>query len=230
MHRQKIFPNSLFLQGTNALRFHDLNEPLPHRILAGLVRGEDPAYLRQLLREQANIPADLLQTLNHWLSGLHIEWREKEEEYRVSEGQGKSCLRIPDFSTSPNPDSIEYLLNWKSRLTPMLGREPELRALHAWADTSSKISIRLMIGEGGVGKTRLAFEFAEQLKDNDWQAGEAQGLDGCWYTGSQGTLLVIDYPEQRPERITALLEALAVTPPPECANCVYYCWGAMAIF
>ncbi|SEO10463.1 Tetratricopeptide repeat-containing protein [Nitrosospira multiformis] len=206
---------SIFLQGINALRFHDLNESLPHSILAGLVRGDDPAHLRQLIREHAHAPDDLLQTLNYWLTGLHVEWREKEEEYRISEGQGKSCLRIPDLSTSSNPDSIEYLLNWKSRLTPMLGREAELKVLHDWADARSKISICLIVGEGGVGKTRLAFEFATQLKEKGWEAGEAQGLEGSWYTGSKGTLLVIDYPEQRPEKVTALLEAFTVMPAPE---------------
>ena len=71
----------------------------------------------------------------------------------------------------------------------------------------------MIVGEGGVGKTRLAFDFTAQLKDEGWQAGEAQGLEGSWYTGSQGTLLVIDYPEQRPEKVTALLEALTVTTP-----------------
>lgn len=206
---------SIFLQGTNALRFHDLKDPLPLRILAALVRGEEPDNLRQLLREQVHPPVDLLQTLNDWLSGLHIEWREKEEEYQVREGQGKSCLCIPDLSESPNPDSIEYMLNWKSRLTPMLGRESSLKVLHDWADAHGRISIRMVIGEAGVGKTRLAFEFGTQLREKGWQAGEAQGLEGRWYTGRSGTLLIIDYPEHRPEKVTALLEAFAVMPTPQ---------------
>ncbi|MBY0485029.1 toll/interleukin-1 receptor domain-containing protein, partial [Nitrosomonas sp.] len=54
---------SLFLQGTNALKFHTLDDPLPHRLLAGLLRGEDPAHLRQWIRAEAAAPADLLQTL-----------------------------------------------------------------------------------------------------------------------------------------------------------------------
>ncbi|SET60600.1 Tetratricopeptide repeat-containing protein [Nitrosospira multiformis] len=206
---------SIFLQGTNALRFHDLKDPLPFRILAALVRGEEPGNLRQLLREQVHPSVDLLQTLNDWLSGLHIEWREKEEEYQIREGQGKSCLCIPDLSASPNPDSIEYLLNWKSRLTPLFGREQELKVLHDWADAHGRISIRMVIGEAGVGKTRLAFEFGTRLREKGWQAGEAQGLEGRWYTGRSGTLLIIDYPEHRPEKVTALLEAFAVMPPPQ---------------
>lgn len=204
---------SLFLQGTNALRFYDLHEPFIHRLLAGLVRGEDPNHLRQLIRERAQVPPDLLQALNHWLSGLQVEWR--EDECRVSEGQGQRCLGIPDLSGSPNLDSIEYLLNWKSRLTQMVGREQELKVLHDWANAGGKISIRLLIGEGGAGKTRLAFELATQLKEQGWQAGEAQGLEGNWYTGSPGTLLIIDYPEQRPQKVSALLEALGVMQTPE---------------
>ena len=199
---------SLFLQGTNALKFHILDDPLPHRVLAGLVRGEDPAHLRQWIRDEAAAPADLLQTLQQWLTGLCFEWQ--ENEYWVSEGQGKRCLNIPDFSGSFNADSIEYLLSWKSRLTDLIGREQELKTLHDWADSPNPISSRMITGEGGTGKTRLAFEFARQLREQKgWQAGEAQGLTGCWYTAGAGTLLVIDYPEQRPEKVSALLDALA---------------------
>ncbi|MBK6957597.1 MAG: TIR domain-containing protein [Nitrosomonas sp.] len=199
---------SLFLQGTNALKFHTLDDPLPHRVLAGLLRGEDPQHLRQLIRAEATAPADLLQTLQQWLSGLCFEWQ--ENECWVSEGQGKRCLNIPDFSGSFNVDSIEYLLSWKSRLPELIGREQELTALHDWADSPNPISSRMITGEGGTGKTRLAFEFARQLREQKgWQAGEAQGLSGCWYTASAGTLLVIDYPEQRPEKVSALLDALA---------------------
>lgn len=208
---EHIVQCSLFLQGTNALKFHTLDDPLPHRLLAGLLRGEDPAHLRQWIRAEAAAPVDLLQTLQQWLSGLCFEWQ--ESEYWVSEGQGKRCLNIPDLSGSFNADSIEYLLSWKSRLTDLIGREQELKVLHDWADSPNRISACMITGEGGTGKTRLAFEFARQLREQKgWQAGEAQGLSGCWYTAGAGTLLVIDYPEQRPEKVSALLDALARQP------------------
>ncbi|MER0203594.1 MAG: hypothetical protein DU480_06985 [Nitrosomonas sp.] len=201
----------MFLQGINALRFHDMDDPLPNGLLAGLLRGEDPEHLRQLIRAEAQAPADLLQTLQSWLSGLSIGWQ--DGECIIGEGQGQRCLNIPDLSASFNAASIEYLLNWKSRLTGLIGREQELQTLHAWADAPQQISCRLIIGEGGTGKTRLAFEFARQLRDQKgWQAGEAQGLSGSWYTGGAETLIVIDYPEQRPDKVRALLEALARQP------------------
>ncbi|MBX9917360.1 MAG: toll/interleukin-1 receptor domain-containing protein [Nitrosomonas sp.] len=199
---------SVFLQGVNALKFHTLDDPLPHRLLVGLLRGEDPERLRQLIGATAQAPAGLLQTLQSWLSGLSIGWQ--DGECIISEGQGQRCLNIPDLSASFNAASIEYLLSWKSRLTGLIGREQELQTLHAWADAPQQISCRLITGEGGTGKTRLAFEFARQLRDQkSWQAGEAQGLSGSWYTGGAGTLLVIDNPEQRPDKVSTLLEALA---------------------
>lgn len=208
---EHIAQYSVFLQGVNALKFHDLGDPLPHRLLVGLLRGEDPERLRQLIRDEAQAPADLLQTLQSWLSGLSIDWQ--GDECIISEGQGRRCLNIPDLSASFNADSIEYLLSWKSRLTGLIGREQELQTLHAWADVPQRINCRLITGEGGTGKTRLAFEFARQLREHKgWQAGEAQGLSGSWYTGGAGMLLVIDYPEQRPDKVRALLEALARQP------------------
>ncbi len=140
---------SMFLQGVNALKFHDLDDPLPYRLLVGLLRGDDPERLRQLIRAEAQAPADLLQTLQSWLSGLCIDWQ--DDECIISEGQGQRCLNIPDLSDSFNADSIEYLLSWKSRLTSLIGREQELQTLHAWADAPQRISCRLITGEGGTG-------------------------------------------------------------------------------
>lgn len=97
---QHIAQCSMFLQGINALRFHTLDDPLPHRLLVGLLRGEDPEHLRQLIRDKARAPADLLQTLQSWLSGLSIGWQ--GDECIISEGQGRRCLNIPDLRVSFN--------------------------------------------------------------------------------------------------------------------------------
>ncbi len=75
--------------------FTILSDPLPHRILAGLVRGDDPGQLRQLIREQAYLRLICCKPLITGSVAWKVEWREEEEEYRVSDGQGKTCLRIP---------------------------------------------------------------------------------------------------------------------------------------
>lgn len=95
---------SVFLQGVNALRFHTLDDPLPHRLLVGLLRGEDPEHLRQLIRAEAQAPADLLQTLQSWLSGLSIGWQ--DDECIIGEGQGQRRLNCFDSQRNANEIGI----------------------------------------------------------------------------------------------------------------------------
>jgi hypothetical protein len=49
-------------------------------------------------------------------------------------------------------------------------RQPELDKLHQWAsDSEFTISLRLITGEGGTGKTRLASQLCNELKLQNWQ-------------------------------------------------------------
>ena len=65
------------------------------------------------------------------------------------------------------------LLHWRRRLTDLLGRDDELAALKAWAQGGAEASqAQVIVGDGGVGKTRLAMELADWLRVNQhWRAG-----------------------------------------------------------
>ena len=56
-------------------------------------------------------------------------------------------------------DNVDALLNWRSGLTELVGRDTELKQLHHWASSRYPMGVLTLTGEGGVGKTRLAFEF-----------------------------------------------------------------------
>ncbi|WP_146197524.1 tetratricopeptide repeat protein [Promicromonospora sp. AC04] len=72
---------------------------------------------------------------------------------------------------APPPDDIRRptaLLDPARAVVPFQGRRQELDELHAWAESAAPISLRLVIGAAGFGKTRLAQEFGNQLADSGW--------------------------------------------------------------
>ncbi len=125
-------------------------------------------------------------------------------------------LQIP-FKPNSVTNSVTSLLRWQSRLTPLFGREDELKTLHDWLDSDLRIAYGIITGEGGVGKTRLAFEFAEEARARGWAAGQLDydENDAAYATGDKGLLFIIDYPEERHSQIQTLLRAIYDSEEPE---------------
>jgi len=126
----------------------------------------------------------------------------------ISYGPTEARLTIP-FKPNSLTSNIASLLSWQSQLTQLIGRNETVEELLQWANSGPCISLKLIYGEGGVGKTRLAFELANRLHGQDWEAGQLSQLEGgAFRLGEKGTLLVIDYPEQQPKRVQQLLQAI----------------------
>jgi hypothetical protein len=60
------------------------------------------------------------------------------------------------------------LLDPAEAVVPFMGREQELDELRSWAESSSPISLRLVIAPAGFGKTRLASEFGSRMGESGW--------------------------------------------------------------
>ena len=58
-----------------------------------------------------------------------------------------------------------------ARAIKLVGREMELDNLRAWLASEPPISVRVLTGESGLGKTRLALELAEEAAASGWRAG-----------------------------------------------------------
>lgn len=102
-------------------------------------------------------------------------------------------------------------LEWRTRLAAFTGRDAELKALQDWLAEPHSLSFKIIHAEAGVGKTRLAAEFAELPKvAPNWVAGwvDLQHLEASdrlqW---DEQCLLLVDYPEHNPQRIGALARA-----------------------
>ena len=68
-------------------------------------------------------------------------------------------------------------LNWRTRLSDFVGRNDVKTEVIDWAkQAGAGVLARFVTGEGGVGKTRLAAEVADELRKEGWAT--AQILSG----------------------------------------------------
>ena len=61
------------------------------------------------------------------------------------------------------------LLDGKAEVTPFVDRDAELEKLTQWYDSTDRVSVMLVHGSGGQGKTRLMRQFAENIRKRDNQ-------------------------------------------------------------
>ncbi|MEU7863135.1 hypothetical protein [Nonomuraea sp. NPDC049141] len=121
-----------------------------------------------------------------------------------------SSLLLPAREPLP-PDCPDWpLLTPDHAVVPFLGRDEERAALRTWAHDPSPLSIAVLTGAGGTGKTRLAGELCTELAEAGWDAGflpdphRATGLGIL-----RPTLLALDHPEPSATAIGELVRHLA---------------------
>ena len=129
----------------------------------------------------------------------------------IVQGQSYVCnLHIP-FSSDLTGASPAKLLRWSSRLPKQLvGRSEELAKLRDWASCPATLSCAVIEGGAGVGKTRLAFELADALRQQGWQAGQLSDPSApvAFASSEQGALLILDYPEEQPSAVEKFFEGV----------------------
>jgi tetratricopeptide (TPR) repeat protein len=78
----------------------------------------------------------------------------------------------PPYTELPHIWSAADLLQASHYVVPFSGREQELQDLRDWCCSTAPVSVRLMLGNGAVGKTRLALELChEMIMRHEWIAG-----------------------------------------------------------
>lgn len=93
------------------------------------------------------------------------------------------------------------ILNPAFQAIPLVGRDQDMRFLQDWLRAEAGIAVTAMVGPGGSGKTRLAFEFLQQLPQG-WQGGFLTLEEANRFLGQENlsewswqkpTIVVVDY-------------------------------------
>ena len=127
------------------------------------------------------------------------------------QGGGTAPLTLQPTRWNDKPQDLGWvaaLLEWRTRLAPLIGREAELASLNTWLNGDAELSFMVLHADGGSGKTRLAAEFAELCKG--WQHGwvdlrDFTKADAIVWQGRN--LLLVDYAEHQPEQLARMARA-----------------------
>lgn len=141
--------------------------------------------------------------INGDVSGIVIQ--------NIGKGLSPVELIIPWTELHSETASPFNLLSWKTRLVEnLIGRTADRGALMAWAcDDSRDIAVRFLTGAGGAGKSRLAAEVATGLRQKGWNAGFIDIEEkSCLSINKAGLFLIVDYPEERQEKLYDLLRTI----------------------
>ncbi|MFH1742448.1 MAG: hypothetical protein ABIH23_25875, partial [bacterium] len=134
--------------------------------------------------------------------------------------QAKVRLRIdtPLPLTAQDAERPSRLLRAHNEFIPLLGREPDLKRLKKFRDGEETFRWWVIIGEGGVGKTRLLHEFAKESRELKWSAGFLDEQDLRSFADHPGasdwepvenTWIIVDYAAGKTEHLKWLVERCA---------------------
>lgn len=146
-------------------------------------------------------------------------------------GDGTPLYVLEAWLPGPRPDP-EWLrevpsrmLNARFSVVEFTGRHDELAALHEWRQQRPRLSARWLHGPGGVGKTRLAAQFAAESVTAGWKVVVAThgpgtvlpppGSQDLRLDGAPGVLLVVDYADRWPHSHLTWLFSNAMLHRPE---------------
>lgn len=127
---------------------------------------------------------------------------------------GRAGLRrkAADLGERKLPKGSAGLLRPEEKVVPFQVR-PEYDELREWC-RDKKAPVRLLVGAGGVGKTRLALEVRDYLKSCGWETleigegKEAEALSLLAATTRRSIFLVVDYAETRAGLVELLRSVL----------------------
>lgn len=139
---------------------------------------------------------------------------------RLEELSRQARISIPLDTYIANPGTgrnLAALLHPRNQRVPLTGRDEELERLVDWLAEPLDVSIRVISGIAGIGKTRLAVELVRVASRSGWAAGFCRSTalqsfaadhPELW-TWDEPHLLVVDYASSQTQGLERLLDNLA---------------------
>ena len=178
----------------------------------------------------ANLPRELLNRFQPELVDGHHRDAFNQSLLRILDDLSKELRpldpvrHIREFPKPQEADTALKLLDAEYRVVPYVGRRSDLDALWKWLEDPAPVSCQVVVGRGGNGKTRLAYQLLEEIEDREpfrWHAGllpherledELRNAQFRRWRPRRPTLIVIDYADAA----APLLEKSII---PELARC-----------
>jgi tetratricopeptide (TPR) repeat protein len=138
---------------------------------------------------------------------------------------GTPPLRLTQFEArtarAADGSDAALLSAYRTDVVPLLGRESALNDLRRWLPSDRDVSVRVLTGGAGRGKTRLALELVRETAGNGWLAGFVDHReldrfralpDAAEWSWDKPTLIVVDYAASRAEQLRDWIGELAEAP------------------
>ena len=130
---------------------------------------------------------------------------------------GRAYLRLTQYEkrtklAARDKSETGLLSAYRTDVGPLVGRDAALADLRRWLGADLPASIRVLVGAGGRGKTRLALELARTMSGEGWLAGFAAAdeldrfraqHDVADWRWDRPVLILVDYAASRAEQIGA---------------------------
>ena len=126
--------------------------------------------------------------------------------------------RVREIDGEP---SVADLVSAYTMSIPPRGRDDVMTDFRAWLESDQPISVRVLVGSAGRGKTRLALELCAAAAERDWRAGFLTSREMERFRGQQNVaawgwnapvLMVVDYAASHAEPLHEWLVELADNP------------------
>ncbi len=204
-------------QWTNWFRYRSTGKALP----LGAAIPRQPLKLSRDFEQYlaANLPRELLQRFQlDLVSGEHRDafntaLLRKLDSLDRALRPLDPLRHFSEFHKPEDANTVLKLLDTEYRAIPYLGRRADLDSLWRWLESDAPVSFQVVVGRGGKGKTRLAYQFLEELEDKQpftWHAGllpherfedELKNAAFRRWHARKPTLIVIDYADAASEQL-----------------------------
>lgn len=161
------------------------------------------------------VPTRILRALYPEIWEAHDQFHRANDRWRSIAERWADVADLLFEPALPGSSEVSpsFLLRPEFEVVPFQGRDESLRELISWCSEPQILSVRLITGAGGQGKTRLGRQLSQLLSAAGWRAGmlRAALTDAAVEKAQQTSfpcLLIVDYAETRVAQVTQLLRGL----------------------